>query len=188
MDKDYQPGDRSSYRGKTKLLLFTTVFFFIFGILLISTFSSVKLTCERDNVNQVNCSLTRTAMFGFIDGQEISLNSLREVKLDERLKETVEADGTYNRATEKSVNVTPVYGVLLVTNKTTLLNGYAYNREKQQKIVNQINSLLNNSNTSDLVFQDINYGLDITTLISFGLSIGLLIRMLINRHHLNYSN
>lgn len=142
----------------------------MFSILLLSTLGSVELACKRVNVNQVNCSLTRSAAFGLLTGQKNSLNFLREVKLDKRFKETVESDGG-----SVSVTKTPVYGVLLINSNTTVLNGYAYNREKQQKIVNQINSFLNDSNADNLIFQSKNYWLDIITLICLGLSIILLL-------------
>lgn len=72
----------SSRRDKTKFLRLLAGFFFLFGILLLSSFGPMELACKRDNINQVNCSLTRSVAFGFIKRQEISLNSLKEVKLD----------------------------------------------------------------------------------------------------------
>ncbi|MGF2033880.1 MAG: hypothetical protein RMZ43_000885 [Nostoc sp. CmiVER01] len=164
-------------RGKTKLLLLLAGFFFLLGISFLCTFESVELACKRVNVNQINCSLTRSAAFRFLRGQEIHLNFLREVKLDKRFKETVESDGDH-----AYVNKTPIYGVLLISNKTTVLNGYAYNREKQQNTVNQFNTFLNDSNAENVVVQEKNYLLNMLTLSSLGLSFILLFLLRFSHH------
>jgi hypothetical protein len=160
----------SSRRNKTKFLLLPAGFFFLFGILLLSLFGPIELACKRVNINQVDCSLTKSVALGFIKRQEITLHSLREVKLDKQFKETLESEGKYNPT---YVVKTPVYGVLMVSSEATVLNGYSTNQEEQQKMVNQINVFLNDSNAPNLVIQYRNYWLDILILSSLGLSISL---------------
>jgi hypothetical protein len=75
-----------------------------------------------------------------VEIEKISLSSLKEAKLDTQIKYIVENDGAGMTYQEKK----PVYGVLLVSDKSTIFDGYSFNREQQQKIVDQINNFLNN--------------------------------------------
>lgn len=164
-----------SHRGKPNILLLLAGLFFLIGIILLSSFGPIKLSCSRINGSQVDCLLTRSVAFGFIKEREISISSLKEARVDEQVKRTLEGKSF------RYVRKTPVYGVLLVSSESAVLDGYSYNREQQQKIVNQINSFLSNPNAPSLFFQARNHWLDIVTLSSLGLPISLLLRMLLKQ-------
>jgi hypothetical protein len=165
------------YRSKLNILLVLAGFFLFLGFILLSSFGPKKLSCVRNNQNQVNCSLTGYVAFGFIKTGEVFLPSLKEARVDTQNKLTIESDdisGPYQ--TER-----PVYGVLLVSDKRVILDAYSYDREHQQKIVERINSFLNDSNAPNLIYQTKNDWLTVMTLSSLGLSIGLMSRMLLKQ-------
>ena len=147
--------------------LFFPIFFLSFGLALILFFGPVKLSCTRLHPNQVNCSLVRSVAFGSIERDKIVLEPLKLAKLDTKIKRTIES----TESGGGSVIETPVYGVVLVSDRDVLWEGsYDYSPKHSQAIVDQINYFLADANQTQLVLADRNYTLDILTLMILSLS------------------
>jgi hypothetical protein len=173
-----------SYRGKSTSLVLLAGLPLVFGMILLTCFGPTKLSCSRVNADQVNCLLTRTVVFGFIKTDEIRINSLKAVRIDVQTKRATEISSNGMTAEQK---VEPVYGVSLVGDENIVLDGYSPNREEQQKIVDQANIFLNDSNASNLDFQTHNYWLDTLTLMLIGSSITMLFTAFLRRKPTNQS-
>lgn len=80
-------------RSTSSFPLLLAGFMFLIGMILLTCFGPVNLSCNRINPNQVNCSLTQFVAFGFIKVREINLIPLKQAKVDEQVKHTIETAG-----------------------------------------------------------------------------------------------
>lgn len=158
-----------SHRSASRFLLLLVGVVFLIGIVLLSCFGPVKLSCSRVYANQVQCSLTQFVAFGSIKVQETTLDPLKLAKVDERVKQTVEVTGSPSGIPFQKQE--SVYGVLLVGRESIIFNGYSYDREHQQQIVDRINKFVNDSTASSLVVRAENHWVNVAALLLFGLSI-----------------
>lgn len=165
-------------RGKPNNSLLLSGLFFLLSILFLFGFGSAKLSCNRVNVNHLNCLHTKSVALGFIKEKETSLSSLQGAKVDERIIRYLDSnsdDGTVIRRKFSK------YGVLLIDNEDIVFNNYINNREQQQQVVNTINDFLNNPNESSLLVEDRNYLLDFMILSFLTISVILLFKGMLKR-------
>lgn len=165
-------------RGKSKTLLLLAGFFFLFGFTLLISFGPTKLSCQRVEGDRVDCLLTRSVVFGYIEQAQIPVLSLKAAMLDERVKSSLESNIDGTTTYEK---ITPVYGVLLMGDRKIVFDTYREQREQQQKIVDRINRFLQDPSLSTWAFETRNYWLYFITLSLLVLSIGLLFRIALYR-------
>ncbi|MBX2862392.1 MAG: hypothetical protein KTR27_02470 [Leptolyngbyaceae cyanobacterium MAG.088] len=145
----------------------------LLSIFLLSFLGPVELACEKTAAGRNDCRLTRHVFFGLVNAQEVEINALKTARLEQKVKETIE----WNKNGSRNVERRTLYGVLLVGDEQVIFNGYIYNLRPQQKIVQEIDTFLEDSSQSTLVLRERNYFLDIVTLGLLGIVVILLVNV-----------
>jgi hypothetical protein len=143
-------------------------FSFALSVAMLSSQGPTKLACERSQTGLAHCSLTRSVALGWVDLRGFQIANLKEVQLDERIKESLEvADHKGGTAIDRN----SVFGVLLVGDTSIVFDGYSYDRERQIRIAQQINDFLRNPDQPSLILSSRNYASDIFIIMAFGTSV-----------------
>ena len=117
------------------------------GIGLLTTTGNTHLACDRVATETVQCTIENTTSLGIIPKAAETINRLETVNLDTQTRRI------YDVATEGSpptAQKKPAYGIFLVGERQVLLNGYEYDRDRQEQRLQKIHSFLQNPEQKQL--------------------------------------
>jgi hypothetical protein len=105
------------------------------------------LSCQRVNSPIINCQIFRNNVFGLVKEEISCLRNLKNARVDEKIKETVEADDS-----GPVIEYKKIYGIVLESQegKENVFQGYGYIRQPKQKLVEEIQEFLKDSERSSL--------------------------------------
>lgn len=159
----------ASIRRKSLRLL--SFLLFILDIGLFTTAGNTRLTCDRAINNKIQCSIKQTLSLGIIPRASQTIDEVKSVKLKEhrQIYDQV-TEGEPPRAKDRRA-----YGILLIGERQILLNGYDYNRDRQEQRLQNISAFLQNSDPQQFVLELKNFGSTVMTVLALGGAIALFV-------------
>ena len=110
------------------------------------------LVCQRDteDAEKVDCVKSERVSLGLLELNAIKYQDVQAVRLDTKIKKILESTDAHGSLEVKSRDV---YGVLIETDSTSLLDAYDYDRDRQEKRVLKIDAFLKDKTQKSMAIQ-----------------------------------
>ena len=123
----------------------------IIGLLIFFFVGTETLSCQRINSGEIDCKLFNSQAGGLLGQEPVQVNDLKNVQIEEKIKETIEADQA-----GKIIKKDSIYSVVLEFDegKEMVFQGYGYQLQPKQLLAEKIQEFLQDSEQINLMLQE----------------------------------